>query len=156
MGIACAIQIRKTNSDVWRSGFMKRATSLMVLAFLAFSLLSRAETVKLRSSSTVPAAEGDIYIENDDNGNTVLTVHVKHLAKPSELTPPKSNYIVWIQEEGKNAEAFGNIQVNKDLKGEVKGTTPHKKFDVFITAEDNSRPEGPSGAEVMRGIVTRQ
>jgi hypothetical protein len=132
---------------------MVRATLFFLLAVISLALLAVADEVKLKPGALNPAADGRLNIEHDRNGNTVLTLEVKHLAKPTSLSPPKTAYVVWLQAEGKDPEPVGVLEVNNDLEGKLKATTPYKRFDLFVTAEDNPRIERPSGPEVLRGSV---
>jgi hypothetical protein len=111
--------------------------------------------MNLRPSAAVPGAQGRLSVGHDSNGNSSIKIRVSHLAPPTSLSPPASNYVVWIQPEGKQAEPAGVLQVGKDRNGELTTTTPYMKFDIFITAEDSPRPEAPSGAEILRGMVTQ-
>jgi hypothetical protein len=134
---------------------MKRATLVAFACLLSLALLSWADDMNLRPSAAVPGAQGRLNVEHDKNGNSSLKIQVSHLAQPSSLSPPATDYVVWIQPEGRAAEAAGVLQVGKDLNGELTTTTPYQKFDVFITAENSPHPEAPTGPEVMRGMVTQ-
>jgi hypothetical protein len=134
---------------------MKRATLVIYACLISLTLLSWADDMNLRPSAAIPGAQGRLSVEHDSNGNSSIKIRVSHLAQPSSLSPPASNYVVWVQPEGKPAEPAGVLQVGKDLSGELTTTTPYQKFDVFITAESSPRPESPSGTEIMRGMVTQ-
>jgi hypothetical protein len=51
---------------------------------------------------------------------------------------------------------LGALRVNSDLEGSLKATTTYKDFDVFITAEDNMKPDAPSSAVILKGTVERK
>lgn len=105
------------------------------------------------NSSSNPAAAGHVTVGKDHNGNYEFDVHVYHLADPAAMTPAKSAYVVWAQENGKPAENMGQLQVNHDLEGTFHSVTPYKDFDMFITAEDDAKAEAPSGTEILRTQV---
>jgi len=132
---------------------MKRATALLALLLFALSTLMLAETVNMTPSPAVPSAQGDLNVEHDSNGNMVVTVHVKHLAQPSSLSPAKSAYIVWLQPQDQPAQPAGVLRVDKDLSGELKTSAPSKRFDVFVTAEDSPTAQQPNGEALLRGTV---
>jgi hypothetical protein len=111
--------------------------------------------VAMTAASTVPAATGHAEIGTDRNGNTTIDLKVQHLAKPENLTPAASTYVVWIQPRGGAPQNQGALQVNSDLNGEYKGTTPYKNFDILVTAENDAKTNTPSGQEVMRQHVER-
>jgi hypothetical protein len=110
---------------------------------------------RLTNTGVTPAAMGKVITATDRNGNTGVEVHVKHLAHPKSLTPPKTNYLVWVQPRGKNPELLGVIRVNQNLEGSLKATTTYKDFDVLVTAEDSMKPDLPSNMVVLKGTVER-
>jgi hypothetical protein len=131
-----------------------------ITLFLLFSFLlataAWGREDRLTNTGLAPAAEGKIITDNDRNGNTGVEIHVKHMATPQSLTPPKQNYLVWVQPRGKDPELLGALRVNSDLEGSLKATTTYKDFDVFITAEDNMKPDAPSSAVILKGTVERK
>ena len=131
---------------------MHRLVSLAIaLTLCCFSLM--AKKFPLTAATTVPAARGDVEIGKDRNKNTEIKMKVEHLAKPENLTPPKSSYVVWLQEKGSDAENLGQLRLNKKLEGNFRSVTPRKNFDVFITAEQDAATKAPSGTEVMRATI---
>jgi len=114
-----------------------------------------ADKVKLIRSEIVPAASGEIEVGQDKNKNTEVEIKVEHLAKPQELTPPKTTYVVWIKSPSSSARNVGQLAINDDLKGELKTVTPLPNFDVLITAEDNPDTTGPPGDLVLHASVGR-
>jgi hypothetical protein len=111
---------------------------------------------KLRNGELTPAADGYVKAGHDRNGNTSYFISVHHLAMPTQLTPAKSTYVVWIQRPGQPAENAGVLKVNDKLDGTFESSTPYKQFDVFVTAEDNPHAQMPSSLEVLRGVVNNQ
>ncbi len=110
---------------------------------------------RLANTGATPAAEGKVVSSNDRNGNTQLDVQVKHMATPSSLTPAKNAYVVWVQPRGKDPEVLGVLRVNENLEGSLKATTPYKDFEIFVSAEDNPKPEMPSGMVILKGTIER-
>jgi hypothetical protein len=58
-----------------------------------------------------------------------------------------------LQERGGNAANQGQLKMDKNLKATFKAETPFKSFEVFVTAEQDPRITGPSGAEVLRATI---
>lgn len=54
---------------------------------------------------------------------------------------------------GKDAENRGVLKVNNKLEGNFEDTVSNDEFEVFITAEDNSRAEVPSEPKLLRGTM---
>lgn len=110
---------------------------------------------RLTNTGANPAAEGKVVSNNDRNGNTDVEVQVKHMATPQSLTPAKTAYIVWVQPRGKDPEMLGVLRINENLEGSLKAATPYKDFDLFITAEENPKPDLPSDMVILKGTVER-
>jgi hypothetical protein len=131
-----------------------------VTLFLLFSFLlataAWGREDKLTNTGIAPAAEGKIITDNDRNGNTGIEIHVKHMATPQSLTPARQSYLVWVQPRGKDPELLGALRVNSDLEGSLKAATTYKNFEVFITAEDNMKPDAPSSTVILKGTVERK
>jgi hypothetical protein len=131
-----------------------------IALFLLFSFLlgisAWGREDRLVNTGAAPAAEGKVTTDNDRNGNTKVEVEVKHMATPQSLTPAKQAYLVWVQPRGKDPELLGALRVNEDLEGTLKATTPYKDFEIFVTAEENMRPESPSSMVILKGSVARK
>lgn len=126
---------------------------LPICALLVFATACGKKHVNLNPASSVPAASATAVLTSDSNGNTIIDLKVKNLAKPENLTPPKSVYVVWIQPRGGAPIKQGQLQVNNKLQGEFKSPTTYKTFDVFVTAEDSGAVDHPTGQEVLRQAV---
>jgi hypothetical protein len=135
-----------------------RMRGQQVLLIMAVALLwtgCGGKKVSMIPAPTVPAATGTVDLGTDDNGNTRVDLKVQHLAKPQNLTPPKTTYVVWIQARDGRPENVGQLQVNDNLEGEFKTTTPLRTFDIFVTAEDGPSATSPTGPEVFHQVVHR-
>jgi hypothetical protein len=124
-------------------------TTLLLVALLAVGTRVWAAKFALTASSKVPSASGEVNTDTDPNGNTKVDVKVQNLARPGNLTPPATAYTVWFEQEGSGPLNEGELRVGKDLKGELKATTPWKNFDVFITAESDPHIKTPSGDRIL-------
>ena len=133
-----------------RSGRASKIGLVVILLIGTLPYVLLAKTVKLQSTSIVPGAAGEVKTAKDKNGNTKFSVQVKHLANPSSLTPPKSTYVIWIQQPGAAPESQGVLKVNKNLEGKFETSTADKRFDLWITAENDATIKSPSGPEVLR------
>ena len=134
----------------------KKTVALVGVAVLLFVTAVVADEFKMRAGESNPAAMGVVHVNTDRNGNLALELEAKHLAPPDRLTPAHSAYVVWIQSSGKPPEVLGELRVNsKDEAASFKTSVPYHNFDVFVTAEDNPKPESPSGTEVLRTSVQK-
>jgi hypothetical protein len=112
-----------------------------------------AKKFPLTASSVVPAARGNIQVGKDKNSNTRVKMTVEHLAKPESLSPPKTAYVVWLQQKGSEPENQGQLRVSGNLKASFETTTPAKNFDLFVTGEQDPSTKTPAGLEVLRATV---
>ncbi|MGB2888473.1 MAG: anti-sigma factor [Candidatus Acidiferrales bacterium] len=127
--------------------------SLLVAAALFMATAVWARKYTLTASKTVPAAKGEIETHRDKNGNTQVDLKVENLAKPSNLSPPGTTYIVWFQQQGSEPQSQGELKVGDNLKGEFKTTTRLQNFEVLVTAESDPQVKTPSGEVVLRATV---
>lgn len=129
---------------------------LAAVALFAVWPLSSGKNYPMTADPSVPAASGTVRAQRDkQNGNTKLDIKVRHLARPSTLTPPATTYIVWVRPNGGDAVKEGSIGVDKkDLDGELHVTTVSKDFDVFITPEQSSTVTMPSSMEILKAHVS--
>lgn len=134
----------------------KSAATLAFAIFLSLSatLACGGRKVHMTTSSTQPAAAGEATLKHDKNGNLTVDLKVKHLAKPQNLTPPKSTYVVWIQpKDSTSPQKLGELRVNDNLDGEFKSPVPVANFQIFVTGEDGPTVSQPVGQEVLRQTV---
>jgi hypothetical protein len=130
-----------------------RATGVVVL-FLGLTVISYAKDYPFTASTLVPAARGHVEFNEEKGGNNKVNIKAEHMAPPSNLTPPRTAYVVWFQErDGSSPAIQGVLKVSKDLKGEFETTTPWKNFTVLVTAENETSPASPTGPEVLRATV---
>lgn len=134
---------------------MRGVTLIAALCFAA-ALFGCAKTVELPPSSDLPAATGEVKVSKDDNNNTRLDLKVQHFAPPQRLQPPKSLYVVWVKTPNGEMHNVGQLNVNDDLEGELKATTPYEVFVVVITAENFATVTQPSQQVVLTTRPIRQ
>ena len=132
---------------------MRKLYSIGLTFALACTLAYAAKKYPMTAASTVPGARAQVAISKDQNGNTSLKMKVQHLANLENLTPRASAYVVWLQERNGNSENQGQLKMDKNLKATFETVTPLKSFDVFVTAEQDSRAKGPSGPEVLKATI---
>jgi hypothetical protein len=129
-------------------------STILALSFAAFAVMA-AHKIQLTAASIVPGARGAIEVGKDHNGNTEIKMAVQHLARPEDLSPPMSTYVVWLQEQGANAENEGQLEINKNLEASFRTVTPLKSFDLFVSAEPAATAKSPGGPEVLKANIRR-
>jgi hypothetical protein len=130
-----------------------RTARIAFVVTIAIGLLPEAlnaKSFKLKPTTIVPGATGEVKTGKDKNGNTKFNIKVKYMAEPAQLTPPKSVYVVWIQVKDGSPVSQGALKVDDKREGEFESTTPEKLFDLWITAESDATVQSPSGPEVLR------
>ncbi len=132
---------------------MRKLYTICLTVALLCVVAYAAKKYPMTAASIVPGARAEVKISKDDNGNTKLKMSVQHLAKLENLTPRASAYVVWLQERDRNAENQGQLKIDKNLKATFETSTPFKSFDVFVTAEQDSRVTSPSGPEVLKATI---
>ena len=101
--------------------------------------------IALRSSNSIPAAQGRLAVKGAEGPNQVVDLTVQHMAPPAKVKSGATAYVVWLQPEAaKEPINMGVLSVDNDLKGELQFKTPFPKFEVFVTAEENPTVQAPS------------
>jgi hypothetical protein len=135
---------------------MKTKGRLVHLSIIgAMSLMAAVawgKTYTMQTSTLEPGAVAKLDVKAN-TGNTEMDLKVEHLAKPSLLSQPASNYVVWVQQPGHEPINEGLLRVDDSLKGEVKATTTAARFTVLVTAEDDAKAQTPSDRVVLRADV---
>ena len=107
----------------------------------------------MHASSSSPAAQGTVKTSVADNGNTALSVRVKHLAPPSRMASDATVYVVWIQPGEAAIQNVGAMSLNDDLEGRLDTVTPHHRFTVSVTPEPGAQGAQPTNAAVFTSSV---
>ena len=129
--------------------------TMLMMAMPAIWPLPSGKDYRMTADQSVPAAAGTVHVQHDkDNGNTKLDIKVTHLARPANLNPPATTYLVWIRPSGGDAVKQGALKVDHDLNGELHTVTVSKNFDLFITPEDGETVTHPSSLEVLQTHIT--
>jgi hypothetical protein len=132
---------------------MKTARNLFFGAVVLF-LTSCVSTAKFPVSSVTPAAEIIAKMKQDKNKNNVIEVTALNMASADRLTPPKSNYVVWIETENNGIKNIGRLTNKNAKKASLKTSTPFTVKEIFITAEEQDDISYPSGTEISRTRFT--
>jgi hypothetical protein len=119
---------------------------------LLLAVLAWGKTYTMQTTPLEPGAVAKLDVKAN-TGNTELTIKVEHLAKPTLLSRPASNYVVWVQQADREPANVGVLRIDDNLKGDVKATTTATRFTVLVTAEDNAKAQTPSDRVVLRADV---
>lgn len=145
---------------MYKNLFFPRS-SLNILLFFALTITSScASKFVFNTSEVVPAAEGSVKVKKDKNNNYKIDLHVKNLADPKKLTPPKEMYIVWMETEQSGTKNIGQLKTSKGifsskLNSSLSTVTAFHPRTFFITAEDESTTQFPDGEKILRTGTAR-
>ncbi len=104
-----------------------------------------AANIALRSSNSIPSAQGRLAVKGSEGPNQVVDLTVKHMAQPGRVQSGATAFVVWLQPDAaKEPINMGVLSVDKDLNGQLQFKTPFPKFEVFVTAEQNPTIQAPT------------
>jgi hypothetical protein len=90
-----------------------------------------------------------------NNDNTMMKLEVDHLAEPDKMAPGASTYVVWIQSTPGQAQNVGALMVDNDRRGRLETVTPHREFQLFVTAESAATAAAPTSERLLFANVRR-
>ena len=132
------------------------AVAMPMLAMLAVMLLGCATTPQpMHSAAAVPASEGTVKATKGNNDNTLVEVHVKHLAPPAKVSSNATIYVVWVQPMDGALQNVGALVLNSDLDGGLSTVTPYHRFKLTVTPEPSAAVELPTHDAVFSADVER-
>jgi hypothetical protein len=133
------------------------AVSMPTLALLAVMLIGCVSTQQpMHSAAGVPASEGTVNATKGDNDNTVVDIHVKHLAPPSKMAADATVYVVWVQPLDGAMQNVGAMVLDSNLDGSLNTLTPHHRFKLIVTPEPSAAVAAPTHEPVFTTDVERK
>jgi len=109
----------------------------------------RSKPQEMHAASDVHAGQGTVRVTTGDNGNSKVSIRVKHLAPPSKMAPDSTVYVVWLQPVDGDSQNVGALLLNSDLEGSLDTVTPHHRFRITITPEPNGQAASPTNEPVF-------
>ena len=98
----------QTEKSFFRRGLL--TMTIPAIFALGATQLGCGSPQEMRSASGVPASRGTVDASEGENGNTMLSIHVEHLANPQQMASEATTYVVWIQP--RNA-ARQNVEIGR-------------------------------------------
>lgn len=122
--------------------YLKNIGLICSAVTLIFAISSCATKADFLSSSVVPAAKGSVKVTKDKNNNYSIKLSITNLAESTQLTPPKSAYVVWLVSDNTSAKNIGQVVsgtgfMSKKLKASFETITSFKPTKIFLTAEND-------------------
>jgi len=143
----------RTNGPILRR---VRAVFVPGILAIAFAPLGCDTTQQMISDSDAPASQGTVTVGAAGNGNTDVTVRVRHLAPPSRLASDAKIYVVWIQATDGAKQNVGALTLNDNLEGHLGTVTPHQRFLLTVTPEPSGQVAAPTHDPVFTSWVERK
>jgi hypothetical protein len=128
---------------------------LVVPCLLSLALGCASFTQPLQAGGSTLGAEGTVRSDTGPNGNTTVSIKVKHLAPASKVSPEATVYVVWVRPRGGSPQNVGAMTLTTELEGSLETTTPHHRFTVLVTAEPGPQASQPTTAPVFTSEVER-
>jgi hypothetical protein len=109
----------------------------------------RSKPQPMHSAADVPASQGTVRLKKSANGNSELTIRVKHLAPPSRIAADATVYVVWIQALDGARQNVGALVLDSDLEGKLETVTPFQRFQILVTPEPSGQAAAPTHEPVF-------
>lgn len=136
-----------------------RAQTLASTALLGLLLAAQpgcASRYTVPSSGPTFAADAKIAVSVNKTGVRQVKIKMVHLAPIKRINPNFSAYVVWIAVPGEATTRAGSLKFSDYWRtGKLTATTPHPKFEVIITIEENPSASAPSDKVLVRKIVSK-
>lgn len=127
--------------------------TLGVIAPLSAGCASR---YRVEASAPTYAAIGKITVKVNKTENRILRVRILHLAPAQRINPRFTHYAVWISVPGVGVSKAGLLDFNdRQRRGRLVATTPHRNFEVIVTLESDRSASVPSPDIILRKVVGR-
>jgi len=128
--------------------YLKRILVITLIAGVLGTFSSCATKSKFLSSSTVPAAHGDVKVKSDHNNNYAIEVKVANLAEVEKLQTSKNSYVVWMETDQGRTINLGQLNsdtrfLSKQLKASLVTKSSFKPVMIFITTEESTNAQYP-------------
>lgn len=111
-------------------------------------------TVDLKSTGLVPAASGQAKIEAKA-AITTVDAQVEGLTPPLQLGTEFLTYVLWAVSPDGRANNIGEILIDKNGKGRLRGNTQLQTFSLFVTAEPYAKVRQPSEMLVLENQLRK-
>jgi hypothetical protein len=115
-----------------------------------------ASRYKLDAEGPTFAAIAKISVSVNKTGIRSLRVEMIHLAPPARIDPANKGYVVWIAVPGQPTTKAGFLEYNeRRRRGLLVATTPHEKFEVIVSIEQNTAATAPGPKVIARKVVSK-
>ncbi len=129
------------------------ATLLTLCAGLSLGCANR---YTIPSGAPTYAADAKVSVKVNKTGIRHVNIKVVHLAPLKRIDPTYSAYVVWFSVPGQGITRAGALSYKEKWRtGKLVATTPHPKFELIITIEQNPTAQQPSDKVIARRVVSK-
>ena len=107
--------------------------------------------INLSTAQGVPAATAKVKANQGDSGNTEVELNVTRLAPPQKIDPKTNTFVVWAEplDASIPPQNMGALTLDENLSGQMRSSTSHQKFRLFVTAEPAATVPKPTGSRLL-------
>lgn len=143
-----------------KSNFQLVGASLPFLLMVLFMAASCSTKIYFPESPVVPGADPKAEVKKNKEGEYVVKLNVNNLALPERLSPPKRNYVVWVNTEGGGVRNIGELKNRRGMfsnsnRASFEGNIPVRPSQIIVTAESNPDLQFPGEHTVLKSDVFR-
>lgn len=136
---------------------MKKLASAVGLFFVLGGTLgcSSTQRYEVTGVNAAQGADATVEVQEEDQGTVGLTIAVHHLLPPGRVQANAQHYSVWIRHQDRAPIHVGNLDYDSEARsGALRVSTPHRQFNLSITAEAGDHPAFPSDDVVFRQAIS--
>jgi outer membrane protein OmpA-like peptidoglycan-associated protein len=117
---------------------------------IGFTVGGGSTKVDMTGTESMPQASGEVKVQAKANaGLTNLEVTVKGMTPPSKLGAEYLTFVLWVVTPDGRTGNSGELLINKNGEGKLRGTTPAQTFSMIITAEPYFAVRVPSEMVIL-------
>jgi hypothetical protein len=134
---------------------MMRAVHAYALCTLCALLSGCEQVTQLDVSPRVAGTLGSVTTEPAPDNRTRLIVLVQRMARPADIVPPASAYVVWVRDLASTAAPtkIGALVILENGTGRLDAYVALKALELFVTPESTLLVTAPEHAPILRATV---
>lgn len=124
------------------------ASASIVVSALVVPACNTSSSRQYAARGTDLAAGADVKVEvkSTEANNFMVEITAEHLTPPERLGENLEHYVVWFRQPGEEPRPQGVLQYDASSRtGRLTATTVQPRFEIIITAEQNTTVTAPSG-----------
>src|SRR5580658_10988456 len=145
LGIVGVLAHAQTPQDIPASSLISKST-----VAIGFTVGGGSTKVDMTGTESMPQASGEVKVQAKANaGLTNLEVSLKGMTPPSKIGAEYLTFVLWVVTPDGRTGNSGELLINKNGEGKLRGTTPAQTFSMIITAEPYFAVRVPSEMVIL-------